>query len=198
MKKFSIIMAIVMIMSALTFTLASCGETVDSVVGKWAAEVDIVKAMLEGLKSEGIEGVDISSAGEVTIKLNPEFKEDGTYTIKIETDKDFASKLKEVLKPVFEAYIAQTPEMAEYGVTADSLVEMFGSFSADDMFGEDNDGKYKVDGNKLYLWGADEEMDPENYAVFAFEGNTMKWTAVNGEDSESFGSLLPIVFTAVK
>ncbi len=89
------------------------------------------------------------------------------------------------------------------GMTMDETVDV----AMDEMDFTDleyNEGKYKVDGNKLYISDSlDEEIDENEYATFELTADTLTITSISMEDAEIevgemqelYNSMFPWVFT---
>lgn len=228
MKKTSIIrlaaLALAVLMAAALF--AGCTKKVtdaERIIGKWETEFDAAKAAQEALEEsgEGYEGVSFSN---IIIKLQLEFKEDGTYSSAIDEDSAKAAidKLGEQMVPMirqlFTAQIADAlgvdastltdddvlPYLSLFGITS---YEDFAKMLTDEMKPEDlvadanMSGKYMLKEGKLYMSDSADEEATEESDVLAYEfaeDGTLKLNTAEGEEiPEGMEDMLPLTFTKI-
>ncbi len=226
MKKASIIRLAALVIAVLTAMalFAGCTKKVtdaERIIGRWETEFDASKAAQEALETEGETYKDVTFS-DLMIKLQIEFREDGTYSSAIDQDSAKAAidKLGEQLVPmirqIFTAQIAEAlevdpetltdddvlPYLAMFGITS---YEDFAKMLTDEMKPEEivedanMSGKYMLKDGKLYMsTAADEEATEESDAnAYEFtEDGKLKLDAAEGVDvPEGMEDLLPLTFT---
>ena len=228
MKKTSIIrlaaLALAVLMAAALF--AGCTKKVtdaERIIGRWETEFDAAKAAQEALEAEG-EGYEGVSFSDIMIKLQIEFKEDGTYSSAIDQDSAKAAidKIGEqkvpMIRELFTAKIAEALEVDPSTLTDDDVLpylSMFGITSyedfakmiTDEMKPEDiiadanMSGKYLIKDGKLYMSDSADEEATEASDVVAYEfaeDGTLKINAAEGEEiPEGMENMLPLTFTKI-
>ena len=190
MKKIRMTRVLALAMAlVMALALVACGGTKSGpkktdeelIVGKWETNIDFGKVMEDAMKEAGDEAQmlgDVDFSG-ITMKMNAEFKADGTYTIAVDKAsgeaamKQLVEKLVPALKEVFRQMMADqaggqevTDEMLDSALAMmgaeswDDLGDMFlQEMDTDEMFAETNKtGKYLIKDGKLYL--AEGEDDP--------------------------------------
>lgn len=228
MKKTSIIRLAALVIAVLMAMplLAGCTKKItdaERIIGRWETEFDASKAAQEAIEDAGDEYEGISFS-DLMIKLQVEFKEDGTYTTAIDEDsaKAAITKIGEQLVPairqIFVKEIAEAlgadpdsltdddvmPYLSLFGITS---FEDFAALMTEDMKPEDlvedanMSGKYMLKDGKIYMSeSVDEEATEQGEPVaYAFnEDGTLKLDAVEGtEASESLKDMLPLTFTKI-
>ncbi len=192
---------------------AGCGKQ-NLPVGTWKANLDMTDLIKEEAKAgadpetaELVEGMNLS---DLTMELVMDLKQDGTYEMKVSEESMSAMEdkiiagLKDALVEglAAEGYDAET--LKDAGLDMDALIEDMISEEDLDMTSAaeefQNSGKYKVEGNKLFLSDENGAYADDDYLVFNVDGNTLTVTEIStpeGQDAEVLAfveSLLPIVF----
>ena len=193
MKK---LIAILLVLSAL-LCLCACGGN-KAIVGKWTSDIDLSKAY----KSElGEMAEKISS--KVFLSLNFDLNKDGTFTLSFDKEKTVASVnefVDEMIPVLIDVACEQTGITREElekelnGQDLEALMRESMGNPAEEILGEldalgEKSGKYKVDGNKLYMSTDDEEFDEDDYVEIELNGNT--FSIVGFSDESAFGDDIP-------
>lgn len=200
--------------------LAGCGagggaaesEPEATIVGTWAADVDMTD-LLNDILAEEEEIGPFLTLRSFSLRLLADFKEDGTYTMAGDPEAAQAAMdgLKEDMKTALQGYFEKKLEDEGMDMTVDDLLqaagmtlddvidEMDDTFSADDLLsGLTGEGKYSLDGDKLFLSDSlDEDIDPDTYQTITLEADTLTLTGSSEEEEdeeETALSLYPIVF----
>lgn len=185
------VLALVLMLAMVVCAFVGCGgkggskkTDAELIVGKWETAIDFGKVMDDAMKEAGEEAEmlgDMDFSG-ITMKMNAEFKADGTYTMEVDKAsgetamKQMVEKLVPALKEAFRQQMAAFSEdpnaeitdemldgmLAMMGVDSwDALGDMFvQEMDADEMFKEANlSGKYLLKDGKLYMT-TDADGDP--------------------------------------
>ena len=208
-------MALVMILCAFT----GCGKSSQKqdeslIIGKWQTSVDLAGVMDEALKdSDMTEEAEIfgdTDLSGITMLLNMEFKEDGTYTVSLDnaSGEDAVKQMAQRMIPALKEYLrgvyasstgadasAVTDEeldllLPQMGMESwDDMGEMImGEIDTDEMFAEANSaGKYMLKDGKLYTTDSvDEEATVLSEASeYELSENSLKLMS-KGDDVPSF------------
>lgn len=176
------------------------------IVGTWEAEMDLSSAMNAAINE--VAGIE-TDFEDLTIGVELKIKKNNTYTMAADKDSvqdmldEFLDQFKDVMKDMIE-------EAAdEYEMTFDEFIEQAGYDSFDDFFedaaaemdGEDmveefdidEEGAWKLKGNKLWL-GDGDDIDEDTYYVIELKGKTMTWEEATGTEEEMSEYLLPLTF----
>lgn len=203
---------------ALCLALAAClfaGCSKQSLpVGTWKTNLDMTDLIKEeamaGADPETAELVESMNLSDLTMELVMDLKQDGTYEMKVSEESMSAMEdkiiagLKDALveELAAEGYDAET--LKDAGLDMDALIEDMISEEDLDMTSAaeefQSSGKYKVEGNKLFLSDESGAYADDDYLVFTTNGNTLTVTEVSapeGQEAENQAfveSLLPLVF----
>ena len=204
-KLLSVVLALILVLSACV--LAGCGA--DSVVGKWQCTVDITDAIKEGLKAEeGSDLADTLKGAKLEAIFNFEFKENGEFSMILDEDAFIESfnglrdVLADYLKGFLSTMLGETglsieEALEQQGYTFDEFVDETLESAVDTMKESMEDvsksGRYKVDGNKLYLAEDDDDFDDDEYVEFEFVDGNLKFNKIvsDDDDLESMEETLP-------
>ena len=224
MKKTTVIRiaAIAVLIALSAVMLTGCAKKDEEVIlGKWQAAIDFGKYAGEDMAAmqEEIGEFDLSG---ITMKLNLEFREDGTYTVA--PDKDSAVKavgeIAERIKPAFISMIkTMVAEMSgvdvsevtddqvngllalmQIGSVDEFVDQMKEDMDADEMVSTGtNTGKYCFKDGKLYFSDSEEDPADQGDAVkYELSAKELKLDADEGQDvPEGLEKLLPLVFVKV-
>ncbi len=228
-KLLAIALAIMTLISACVFF--GCDEEPEApkpeevFIGSWEFDIDMTEMMDEQMGSDPTMGKYFDFK-DLSFTLNVEYKNDGTYSAKIdETSIDafitsVTAAMKSGMTKYFEDMIAQTPEME--GMTVDQVLAALGTDldtlitstvtkeSLMESFGETNtSGVYKIEENKLYMAETTEEINDEYVTFDIINNDEIKITelvelvpAETGEDDvdASFfeDALFPLIFKRIK
>lgn len=188
-----------------------------SIVGTWETTIDcgaVVEAALSSnerytaMGSNFFNGLEIESA--VT------FYADGTMVSKVDevSAREFAEEFVVALLKVSIESIGLNMSVEEYlesnGTSLEEVIdEMYGSDAMTKMFEElQQEGTYRVDGNKLYLIRKGEEFDENKYMPFTLTADTLVMEAPVGQDygadvdqeivETAKNALYPMTYTKVR
>lgn len=207
MKHIKKITAMILVL-AMTFALAGCGNESGKLVGKWGMEYDMHDAVLEEM---GDEFADFKSSLVVTIFFD--FKEDGTLEMSVD-EAEFADHYAEWLDD-FADYAANyiydsNPNYSKEdidSVYAPSVKEYIKSMMEEQVKAEDitsemhATGVYKARNGKIFI-SQDDSVDETSYDLYTISGDTLTFelpkNAETDEDSILPGMEYPLVFTRVK
>lgn len=205
MKHLKAILCLVLAL-CLVFSLGGCAKK-SAVLGQWKATVEMADQIKQIIQSEDeesfLEGFELDS---FAMELNAEFKEDGTYSIASDpaSVENAMQSLKGALKePIRKYYESLGWDVDAYGIDLDQVVDQIFEEASDDQFMEEMSfsGKYRLDGDKLYLSDSvDTAPDESSYAVLEIKDGTMSITDITGmdEEDEELRQVLPLVFTRVE
>ena len=203
-KKLSVLLSLILVF-AMTFTLFGCGEDNDSdddesgsksgIVGTWEGDIDMTSFLNNMLSGSGI------TLNDFKFTMIFEFKIDGTYKCSADPE-----SLKNAAVGMFEdmasaAGMTLDQLLAASGVSSiDELIES--SFSTDDITeGITSEGKYKLEGDKLYYSeDADSEISEDEYDTIKLSKNTLEFVSHTGDsaDEETIAAFYPLTFKRVK
>ncbi len=206
MKK---VLALALSAALLVGLLAGCGGKKSDVLGAWELEMEMNDLINDQLAAADMDDLQIGSFA-VTMDFN--FKEDGTYTLQVNTDamSDAVDGLKAEMREGLPAYVDRM--LAEEGVemtvdeffqasgiTLDEMVDtMFDAEAITQSLGDaGGEGNYQAKDGKLYLSdGLDNRVDPESYYTYTLDGDVMTLQGAVGEDSE-FAGMFPMTLTRI-
>lgn len=213
-KTISLILSAILVLSLIV--MSGCGDSnsttaaldpAKAIIGTWDAEVDFTDYFTRILEeSSEIEDIDID---DVKLSVVFTFKDDNTYTIKLNEDKiddeleDLASKLRDWFIEYLEKYIEEN----DLGVSVDELFEAMNTtkeefleenFNAETFksgMGEvSGKGKYEVKDDKIYTTDdEDDEFDEDNYTTFEMKSDKeLKLLKDYGDDEDTSNMMYPI------
>lgn len=206
MKK---VLALALSAALLVGLLAGCGGKKSDILGTWELEMEMNDLINDQLAAADMDDFQIGSFA-VTMDFN--FKEDGTYTLQVNTDAmaDAVDGLKEEMREGLPAYLERM--LAEEGmevtvdeffqasgITLDEMVDtMFDAEAITQSLGDaGGEGNYQAKDGKLYLSdGLDNQVDPESYYTYTLKGDVMTLQEAVGEDSE-FAGMFPMTLTRI-
>ena len=212
MKKFSLIMALVLCLTMM-LSLASCGKKTpeELIVGEWEAKLDMTDFFMEGFEGSLGEGAEYFDFGKIKLTFLAEFEEDGDFVLEVDEDSveamvdDVKDALRDGMDDYLEAMVADMGVsldelLAAQGTTLDALIEeSVDSFEVEDLMEsfEAVKGEYEIKDGKLYTYTEDE--DEGEYLDFKVDEDTLELDAEDKDDvDEMFADLLPLEFTRVK
>lgn len=200
-KLLALVLAAVCLMSFASCSLFDMFKPDEErIIGKWKAEVDMTEAMSEmtdmmlGSMMPGDDADKYFEFDSLKFDMIIEFKEDGKMTSKF--DKKSVEKavdgLIEDMKNGLKAYYEDPANEGLLGDTDVSIdetldavfTEEYASAMVDSMTAEDHNGKYKLEGGKLYMAEEDEEFDDDDYIEYEFGFDTLVFKKAVGEDVE--------------
>ena len=217
MKKFLAILLCLALTVSCAALFTACekddqdGAEAVSIVGDWEATLDFGGIMEETMFTEGDavpkELKDLLDFSKLKLTMCLSFEEDGEYRVSFDEESvgemidallEMLSKaMKEMLTEMLEA---QNLSLEEYlslqNTTWEALMEE--TFPREEMIediNETDDGEYKIEGNKLYFDGEEDE-----YTEFTLSSEKLTFTKVVSDDlddDEIMGVLegvLPLVF----
>lgn len=228
MKKTKIIRAaaILMLLAMAATAFVGCKKSdAKLIVGKWQTTVNIEKALGDELQemTDELGSIDLS---DITLTVNIEFKEDGTYTAGIDkasgqeaVDKMFAA-MTPVITNMFKTQLAGELDMDPSEITDEMLNELLAQagmpytsiqgfidylksdVDTDEMFNEAaSEGKYILKDGKIYMSDSLEEEATENSDATKYEftdATNLKLEPDNPDDvPEGMKDLLPLTFKKV-
>ncbi len=190
----------------------------DPIVGTWVTDIDMSAMVTELLAAEL--GTELKSDVTLVMPAIFEFDDDMTYRLSIDEEAfadNFNVFLESIKEPMAEIVYASLEAQgisredadamfAAQGYTMDqlldeSLSELDGQALVAAMELDADQGSFFMEGGKLWTWDTDGEMDEAEYTVYTIEGDTMTFTEVVGDASNSdlaefqeYG-LLPMVLT---
>lgn len=224
MKKIRIITALTLVMLMLV-SLASCGGGSGSgseatLTGSWKYTMNLRNIVDEAMKSSNIDSSQadmmdklMACYDDVSMDLILTFNDDGTFKSEIseESLENALEKVKDNMKSVLPDILSEMynidSSMLEkvletQGVTLDEYIDkIMEQQDLSKMAGKSN-GKYRSEGNKLYMTNDGKDEDTSKYIVYELDGDTFTITEVAGssgsEISQAFQDfLLPMEFTRV-
>ena len=219
MKKLMKLLSLVLVL-ALVLSLAACSGKAASIVGKWSTTMDMDK-LLESESAadkddeEGMGALLEMFGGMfkgVSLKMNLELKEDGTYEMSSDEEsvKAAAAAMKENMKTALPGILAGVygcsedeleAKLAENGSSLEEAMAQMGDmFDADSMaeeFGGDNNekGTYTYEDGKLTLKSDDAEENDSMVWVVELSATELKVTDIEGQEDDGYKAMLPLVFT---
>ncbi len=206
MKK---VFALALSAALLVGLLAGCGGKKSDVLGVWELEMEMNDLINDQLAAAGMDDFQIST---FAVTMDFDFKEDGTYTLQVNTDAvaDAVEGLKAEMREGLPAYVERmlADEGVEMtvdeffqagGITLEEMVDtMFDAETITQSLGDaGGEGNYKTKDGKLYLSdGLDHRVDPEAYYTYTLDGDVMTFQEAVGEDSE-FAGMFPMTLTRI-
>ncbi len=185
----------VVLLLTMVLSMTGCGEE-KSVAGTWEGTIDMTEALNNELTKADPEMGKYLKVEDFEITLRLTFGEDGSF--KMEADEDSCETAFKNLRKPFEKgireYLEETMKASGLGnMTLDEVLESAG-LNLNDMIDDvmeqmdtselaesmKQEGKYTLDGDKLYTY--EDDMDKDVYLVIELNGDTMKITESHGDD----------------
>ena len=204
------VLAIVLMLAMVIGAFAGCGKKTDEelIRGKWAATIEFEKAMEAVLSESDADMFKDLDFSDISMDMNLEFKEDGTYAISVEKEnaenavKTMMERMVPALKEAIRTALAEgsgvdasevTDEMmdsvlAYFGVDSwDAMAEVFmEQVDTDEMLKNINQtGKYLIKDGKLYTSTDDKDPAETEGQTYELNGKTLKITLA-GKDVPDF------------
>lgn len=202
------IIALLLSAVLLAGVLAGCGEFMKrargtGLEGKWNTTVDMTNMLNQQLAGSGMD--EMLQISDFSVVLVMEFKSDNVYTLTVDEDalaKSFEG-LKGQVKEGLSKYFAQMmpgvdveQALAQAGMSMDDLLDQ--SMDLDSLSGTlDLAGRYKSEGDKLYLSNSVTEEPGSNYVTYTLSGDVFTMDVGNTTPDSSLSTMLPFVFQRV-
>lgn len=218
MKKFTKFAALFLTL-ALVFSFAACsnqGKTAKApddkapeakvtIVGDWKCTIDMSKAIEQSMEGSGKDVAQYFDFSGLKMVMNATFKEDGTVRMSADAKQlieDIRQPMKEGLVKYIES-LGMTEEDFESasGMKLSSMIdELVNQMASSDDLAMEKEGKYKLEGDKLFLIEDGEEFKDDDYCTITLSADEFRITEIHGEleDDETFETMknvLPLVFT---
>lgn len=213
MKKFTKFAALFLTL-ALVFSFAACsnqGKTAKApeakvtIVGDWKCTIDMSKAIEQSMEDSGKDVAQYFDFSGLKMVMNATFKEDGTVRMSADAKKlieDIRQPMKEGLVKYIES-LGMTEEDFESatGKKLSSMIdELVNQMASSDDLAMEKEGKYKLEGDKLFLIEDGEEFKDDDYCTITLSADEFRITEIHGEleDDDTFETMknvLPLVFT---
>lgn len=218
MKKFTKFAALFLTL-ALVFSFAACsnqGKTAKApdgkapeakvtIVGDWKCSIDMSKAIEQSMEDSGKDVAQYFDFSGLKMVMNLTFKEDGTVRMSADAKKlieDIRQPMKEGLVKYIES-LGMTEEDFESasGMKLSSMIdELVNQMASSDDLAMEKEGKYKLEGDKLFLIEDGEEFKDDDYCTITLSADEFRITEIHGEleDDDTFETMknvLPLVFT---
>ncbi len=203
-RTLSAILCLVMVLGIALCMSACGGDSKPSIEGTWKANWDMSEYLNdylgESMDGSGMEDYFVFSG--ITLDLIFEFDKEGKA--KLYTDESTVDSCVDALVDNmidgFSEYFDDNPDLtggmsfeellAASGMTVDTFIDSALGGSKDTLVeqmtsGVENEGYYKLDGNKLYIEDTKEELEKsEEYQEIELKGDKMSMTIEN-DDSEA-------------
>ena len=218
MKKFTKFAALFLTL-ALVFSFAACsnqGKTAKApdgkapeaevtIVGDWKCSIDMSKVIEQSMEDSGKDAAQYFDFSGLKMVMNLTFKEDGTVRMSADAKKlieDIRQPMKDGLVKYIES-LGMTEEDFESasGMKLSSMIdELVNKMSTSDDLAMEKEGKYKLEGDKLFLIEDGEEFKDDDYCTITLSADEFRITEIHGEleDDDTFETMknvLPLVFT---
>lgn len=213
MKKFTKFAALFLTL-ALVFSFAACsnqGKTAKApeakvtIVGDWKCTIDMSKAIEQSMEDSGKDVAQYFDFSGLKMVMNATFKEDGTVRMSADAAKlmeDMRQPMKDGLVKYIESVgMTEDDFEAATGKKLSSMIdELVNQMASSDDLAMEKEGKYKLEGDKLFLIEDGEEFKDDDYCTITLSADEFRITEIHGEleDEESFEAMknvLPLVFT---
>lgn len=213
MKKFTKFAALFLTL-ALVFSFAACsnqGKTAKApeakvtIVGDWKCTIDMSKAIEQSMEDSGKDVAQYFDFSGLKMVMNATFKEDGTVRMSADAAKlmeDMRQPMKDGLVKYIESVgMTEDDFEAATGKKLSSMIdELVNKMATSDDLAMEKEGKYKLEGDKLFLIEDGEEFKDDDYCTITLSADEFRITEIHGEleDEESFEAMknvLPLVFT---
>ena len=218
MKKFTKFAALFLTL-ALVFSFAACsnqGKTAKApddkapeakvtIVGDWKCSIDMSKVIEQSMEDSGKDVAQYFDFSGLKMVMNATFKEDGTVRMSADAKKlieDIRQPMKDGLVKYIES-LGMTEEDFESasGMKLSSMIdELVNKMATSDDLAMEKEGKYKLEGDKLFLIEDGEEFKDDDYCTITLSADEFRITEIHGEleDDDTFETMknvLPLVFT---
>ena len=218
MKKFTKFAALFLTL-ALVFSFAACsnqGKTAKApdgkaseakvtIVGDWKCTIDMSKAIEQSMEDSGKDVAQYFDFSGLKMVMNATFKEDGTVRMSADAKKlieDIRQPMKEGLVKYIESLgMTEDDFEAATGKKLSSMIdELVNQMASSDDLAMEKEGKYKLEGDKLFLIEDGEEFKDDDYCTITLSADEFRITEIHGEleDDDTFEAMknvLPLVFT---
>ena len=213
MKKFTKFAALFLTL-ALVFSFAACsnqGKTAKApeakvtIVGDWKCTIDMSKAIEQSMEDSGKDVAQYFDFSGLKMVMNATFKEDGTVRMSADAAKlmeDMRQPMKDGLVKYIESVgMTEDDFEAATGKKLSSMIdELVNKMASSDDLAMEKEGKYKLEGDKLFLIEDGEEFKDDDYCTITLSADEFRITEIHGEleDDDTFEAMknvLPLVFT---
>lgn len=218
MKKFTKFAALFLTL-ALVFSFAACsnqGKTAKApdgkapeakvtIVGDWKCSIDMSKAIEQSMEGSGKDVAQYFDFSGLKMVINATFKEDGTVRMSADAKQlieDIRQPMKEGLVKYIESLgMTEDDFEAATGKKLSSMIdELVNQMASSDDLAMEKEGKYKLEGDKLFLIEDGEEFKDDDYCTITLSADEFRITEIHGEleDDDTFETMknvLPLVFT---
>lgn len=213
MKKFTKFAALFLTL-ALVFSFAACsnqGKTAKApeakvtIVGDWKCTIDMSKAIEQSMEDSGKDVAQYFDFSGLKMVMNATFKEDGTVRMSADAAKlmeDMRQPMKDGLVKYIESVgMTEDDFEAATGKKLSSMIdELVNQMASSDDLAMEKEGKYKLEGDKLFLIEDGEEFKDDDYCTITLSADEFRITEIHGEleDDDTFEAMknvLPLVFT---
>lgn len=218
MKKFTKFAALFLTL-ALVFSFAACsnqGKTAKApdgkapeakvtIVGDWKCTIDMSKAIEQSMEDSGKDVAQYFDFSGLKMVMNATFKEDGTVRMSADAKQlieDIRQPMKEGLVKYIESLgMTEDDFEAASGMKLSSMIdELVNQMASSDDLAMEKEGKYKLEGDKLFLIEDGEEFKDDDYCTITLSADEFRITEIHGEleDDDTFETMknvLPLVFT---
>lgn len=213
MKKFTKFAALFLTL-ALVFSFAACsnqGKTAKApeakvtIVGDWKCTIDMSKAIEQSMEDSGKDVAQYFDFSGLKMVMNATFKEDGTVRMSADAAKlmeDMRQPMKDGLVKYIESVgMTEDDFEAATGKKLSSMIdELVNKMATSDDLAMEKEGKYKLEGDKLFLIEDGEEFKDDDYCTITLSADEFRITEIHGEleDDDTFEAMknvLPLVFT---
>lgn len=196
--------------------LAGCGggDEAKKLVGSWQAGINMADEINGEFDDDPIMAEHLH-VDDFNLKMNFDFREDGTYTLAIDSDSMTAALagVKETLRTGLDGYFKEVlaqeglgdlegmdldQVLGSLGVNIDDMLDELLSEEDFAALAEDSaqEGKYMVKGGKIYLSDDVNEAADDNcgYYAYTLSGSELQLTDSSMESDEDLADYFPLVF----
>lgn len=185
-----------------------------SIVAKWEATVDCTNAVKEKLATVNHQMADYFDFDGLTVKYSYVFDKEGNYVLSVDSktfDKQTA-KIKSSAKKAVVSYLEDIIKAHGENMTPEEMCKQSDNMTLDEVC-EDflnkwdiasckpaaSKGKYKLDGDKLYIGENEQGLQNGPFYTVGLESNklTLKEYSIK-DNSRAENKLLPIIFKKIK
>lgn len=209
-KRIALLLSFVLVLS---LALCACGggEKKETLTGTWTATIEMADALNQELTAGDPTMAEYLSVESFALPLVLELKEDGTYSMGVDTEAMTATmeKLVDELSVGMKEYLGAVlgiegdvdEALAAMGISMDELIdELKNEIMNEDAYAEfASEGNYKAEDGKLHLSdGLDNEIDPEVYNTYELDGDTLTLDAGTEAEEDYAEFMFPMTLKRSK
>lgn len=193
-------------------TVAPVVPVTTSIVGTWKTSFELSSFMENYILQQGSavtdEQIDLyrKMFEGTALAFTFRFNEDSTCCLAMDKDSlsnlaaQVKSNIKKYLPDVLAMYGITESDLTANGYTVDSFAELMASqIDTSALNYEDKNGRYRLDGSKLFVASDGKDFDESEYTEVSLSGNTLTILSVSRDldgSSQMFAdAMLPLVFT---